>query len=92
LDRSRVGALVLDSESVATLPPFIPIEGQKSKSKARGKEAVDRNGRFQIQGGKKLDFTEINQGKQILLGLSLVGNLVKPLLSLYRNEWRERGY
>jgi hypothetical protein len=22
----------------------------------------------------------------------LVGNLVKPLLSLYRNEWRERGY
>jgi hypothetical protein len=43
---------------------------------------VDRNGRFQIQGGKKLDFTEINQCKQILLGLSLAGNLVKPLLSL----------
>jgi len=82
LDRSRVGALFLqDSESVATLPPFIPIEGQKSKSKARGKEAVDRNGRFQMQGGKKLDFTEINQCKQILLGLSLAGNLVLFIFS-----------
>ncbi len=27
-----------------------------------------------------------------LLGLSLAGNLVKPLLSLYGTEWRERGY
>ncbi len=25
-------------------------------------------------------------------GLSLAGNLVKPLLSLYGAEWRERGY
>jgi hypothetical protein len=25
-------------------------------------------------------------------GLSLAGNLVKPLLSLYGTEWRERGY
>ena len=65
---------------------------QNKKREENRSEAVDRNGRFQIQGGKKLDFTEINQGKQILLGLSLVGNLVKPLLSLYRNEWRERGY
>jgi hypothetical protein len=68
-------------------------QNQKNKKREENRsEAVDRNGRFQIQGGKKLDFTEINQGKQILLGLSLVGNLVKPLLSLYRNEWRERGY
>jgi hypothetical protein len=28
----------------------------------------------------------------VLLGLSLAGNLVKPLLSLYGTEWRERGY
>ncbi len=31
-------------------------------------------------------------GKPVLLGLSLAGNLVKPLLSLYGTEWRERGY
>ena len=53
----------------------------KKREKNRS-EAVDRNGRFQIQGGKKLDFTEINHCKQILLGLSLAGNLIKPLLSL----------
>ncbi len=39
-----------------------------------------------------LDFTEIDQCKPVLLGLSLAGNLVKPLLSLYGTEWRERGY
>ncbi len=65
---------------------------QNKKREENRSEAVDRNGRFQIQGGKKLDFTEINQCKQILLGLSLAGNLVNQLLSLYRNEWRERGY
>jgi hypothetical protein len=26
------------------------------------------------------------------LGLSSAGNLVKPLLTLYGTEWRERGY
>ena len=68
-------------------------QNQKNKKREENRsEAVDRNGRFQMQGGKKLDFTEINQCKQILLGLSLAGNLVNPLLSLYRNEWRERGY
>ncbi len=55
-------------------------------------EAVDMNGRFQIQGGKNWDFAEIYQCKPVLLGLSLAGNLVKPLLSLYGTEWRERGY
>ena len=34
-----------------------------------------------MQGGKKLDFTEINQCKQILLGLSLAGNLVLFIFS-----------
>ena len=52
----------------------------------------DMNGRFKMQGGKKLDFAEIDQCKPVLLGLSLAGNLVKPLLSLYGTEWRERGY
>ncbi len=27
--------------------------------------------------------------KPVLLGLSLAGNLVRPLLSLYETEWRE---
>jgi hypothetical protein len=52
------------------------------------------NGIFQMQGGKKLDFAEIDQFqcKPVLLGLSFAGYLVKPLLSLYGTEWRERGY
>jgi hypothetical protein len=51
-------------------------------------EAVDMNGRFQMQGGKNWILPKYI----ILLGLSLAGNLVKPLLSLYGTEWRERGY
>ena len=39
-------------------------------------------GDFKFREVKKLDFTEINHCKQILLGLSLAGNLIKPLLSL----------
>jgi hypothetical protein len=49
------------------------------------------NGRFQMQGGKNY-FAEKGQCKPVLLGLSLAGTLVKPLLSLYGTEWRERGY
>jgi len=30
--------------------------------------------------------------KTVLLGLSLDGNLVKPLTSFYGTEWRDRGY
>jgi hypothetical protein len=52
----------------------------------------DTNGRFQIQGGKKLDFAEIDHCKPVLLRLSLAGNLVKRLTSLYGTEWRERVY
>jgi hypothetical protein len=54
-------------------------------------EAVDMNGRFQMQGGKNW-FLPRDERKPVLLGLSLAGNLVKPLLSLYGTEWRERGY
>jgi hypothetical protein len=48
------------------------------------------NGRIQMQGGKNWILLKY---KPVLLGLSLVaGNLVKPLMSLYGTEWRERGY
>jgi hypothetical protein len=40
----------------------------------------------------KLDFAEIDHCKPVLLGRSLARNLVKPLMSLYGTEWRERGY
>jgi hypothetical protein len=47
------------------------------------------NGRSQIQGGKNWILPkEIN----VLLRLSLAGNLEKPLMSLYETGWRERGY
>ncbi len=47
----------------------------------------DMNGRFQMQEG----FTERDECKPVLLRLSLAGNLVKPLMSLYETERRERG-
>jgi hypothetical protein len=45
-----------------------------------------------MQGGKKLDFAERDKCKPGLLRLSLAGNLEKPLMSLFRTEWRQRGY
>ncbi len=39
-----------------------------------------------------MDFSESDECKPVLLGLSLAGNLVKQLLTLYGTEWRERGY
>jgi hypothetical protein len=39
-----------------------------------------------------VDFAEIEQYKPVLLGRSLAGNPVKPLMSLFVTEWRERGY
>jgi hypothetical protein len=39
-----------------------------------------------------MDFAKIDQCKPILLELSLAEHLVKPLMSLYGAEWRERGY
>ncbi len=55
-------------------------------------EAVRHERDISNTGRQKLDFSEIDQCKPVLLGLSLAGNLVKPLLSLYGTEWRERGY
>jgi hypothetical protein len=49
------------------------------------------NGRFQMQGGKN-GFCRNRSMHPVLLELSLAGNLVKPLMSLYGAEWRERGY
>jgi hypothetical protein len=40
----------------------------------------------------KLDFSERDECEPVLLGLSMAGNLVKPLLSLHGTEWRDRGY
>ena len=40
----------------------------------------------------KLDFAKRDEYRPVLLELSLAENLVKPLLSLYGTEWRERGY
>jgi hypothetical protein len=42
-------------------------------------------------GRQNLDFAERDKCKPVLLRLSLVGNLEKPLLSLYWTEWRDRG-
>jgi hypothetical protein len=39
-----------------------------------------------------MDFSERGECKPVLLGFSLAGNLVKPLLSLHGTEWRDRGY
>jgi hypothetical protein len=47
----------------------------------RGRRRYDMNGIFQMQGGKNLDFAEIDPCKPVFLGLSLAGYLVKPLLS-----------
>ncbi len=40
----------------------------------------------------KTGFCRKNECKPVLLGLSLAWNLVKPLMSLYGTEWRERDY
>jgi hypothetical protein len=67
-----------------------------SYSNKRNYTASSRGGGHEREisnaGRLKLDFTEIDQCKPVLLGLSLAKNLVKSLLSLYRTEWRERGY
>jgi hypothetical protein len=55
-------------------------------------EAVRHEREISNAGSKKLDFSERNVCKPVLLGLSLAENLVKPLTSLYGTEWRERGY
>ncbi len=64
-------------------------EWQKSPAGTRDgghEQLISNGGRF------KPAFAERDKCKPVLLGLSLAGNLVKPLLSLYGTEWRERGY
>jgi hypothetical protein len=49
------------------------------------------NGRSQMQGDKNwIFFAERDLCKPVLLGLSLAGNVEKPLMSLYGTEWKER--
>jgi hypothetical protein len=56
-------------------------------------DTYDMNGRFQMQGGKTgICQNTVDQYRPVLLGLSLAGNLVKPLMSLYGTEWRDRSY
>jgi hypothetical protein len=51
------------------------------------------NGKFQMQGCKNWIFPkEMNANRFFLLGLSLAGNLVKPLLSLYGSVAMALGY
>ncbi len=65
---------------------------QKVRHQQLAAEAVRHERDISNAGRLKPDFTEIDQCKPVLLGLSLAGNPVKPLLSLYGTEWRERGY
>jgi hypothetical protein len=50
----------------------LPMTLQRTKQ-MKIQRRYDMNGRFQMQGGKKLDFAEIDQCKPVLLGLSLAG-------------------
>ncbi len=64
-------------------PPFTTF----TLTRGGGHEQLISNG-----GGFKPAFAERDKCKPVLLGLSLAGNLVKPLMSLYGTEWRDRGY
>jgi hypothetical protein len=55
-------------------------------------EAVRHERVISNTGRKKLAFAERDECKPVLLELSLAGNLVKPLLSLYGTKWSELGY
>jgi hypothetical protein len=56
-------------------------------SKYGGHEQLISNG-----GRFKPAFSERDKCKPVHQGLSLAGNLVKPLLSLFGTEWRVHGY
>jgi hypothetical protein len=58
----------------------------------RCSEAVRHDREISIAGRLKLDFAKRDHGQPVLLGLSLAGNLAKPLISLYGTGVRERGY
>jgi hypothetical protein len=76
------------------LRSFLPYHGHKERNFSDGLIArFPSNGSLRRTGffsKTKLDFAERDKCKQVLLRLSLVGNLEKPLMSHYGNEWRER--
>jgi hypothetical protein len=55
-------------------------------------EAVQHEREILNAGRLKLHFSERDECKLVLLGLSSAGNLAKPLMSLYGTEWRDCGY
>jgi hypothetical protein len=95
-------------ESIATLLPFVPIEGQKWIDQISSQCDSQKNRfafisfgnllrRYDMSGrsqmqGGKNWILPRDQGKPVLPRLSLAGNLDKPLMSLYGTEWRERGH
>jgi hypothetical protein len=56
-------------------------------------EVVQHEREISNAGWWKLDFTERDECKQVLLrlSLSLSVNMDEPLMSLYGTEWREHG-
>jgi hypothetical protein len=79
-------------ETSASSAALLAGRGTTGRHLRQAPEAVRHERDILNAGRKKLDFSEIDQCKLVLLGLSLAGNLVNPLLSLYGTEWRERGY
>ncbi len=89
-----VGATHLTAREGSNLPPppqnlpqpvEISITIQHNRDGGH-EQLISNRGRF------KPAFAERDNCKPVLLGFSLARNLVKPLLSLYGTEWRERGY
>jgi hypothetical protein len=58
----------------------------------RSPEAVQHEQLISNAGWSKLDLTERDKCKPVLLRFSLSVNLEKQLMSLYGTEWREHGY
>jgi hypothetical protein len=59
----------------------LPDNGRDNRDGGH-EQLISNGGRF------KPAFAERDKCKPVLLGLSLAGNLVRPLLSLYGTEWR----
>jgi hypothetical protein len=91
LDNHGAGITILgwDGESLidGEVDEWSGVEiGNPTSEGVRHEREISNAGRL------NLNFSEIDQCKPVLLGLSLAGNLVKPLLFLYGTKWRERGY
>jgi hypothetical protein len=78
------------------LPPcFISSEKKiylLTERQVLGSEVVRHEREISNAGRLKLDFAERYKCTPVLLRLSLAGNQEKPILPLYGNEWRERGW